>query len=103
MLNRWHEHSIVIVFGVALLLSPGPTLREVFWRNEKTGLVLAMRLSASLALLKTQASHCLFPAAGFLSMFIAWVLVTALERLAARVPRDVKKGLDAGFVSAGQI
>ncbi len=54
-----------------------PRSRNLIWNNAPASLAFFMGLASYLALLKTQSSHYCFPGAGFFSIFISTVLVTA--------------------------
>lgn len=69
----------IVLFAAALVGSAGSKrLRPLVYRNHAAVLALVLGLAAALALLKQQASHYMFPAAGFLAIFIAHVARTWL-------------------------
>jgi hypothetical protein len=68
---------VTVVLALGLSLQPG--VRERAYGAAPTRLALSMGLFSCIALLKTQASHYVFPSAGFLMLFSVVVFRACLE------------------------
>ena len=89
-----------LVLAISLLLALHPRVRAAFSMSVYPTASLMLGLAALLPLLKNQASHYVFPAAGFLSIFIG-MTYTAFAEIYPRGRRSLSVLLIFGILMAG--